>query len=107
MVVMGMKEKALWKGFLNKDLTGSKKWLKIRYGRQAGELEMLEFHTWVTRKFLISARDMTLAGKVVEGKSWNYHLLFIGCEVNYKLYFRACQYSFVKVISKNYAILCH
>lgn len=45
-------------------MTSSKKWLKIRFGRQARELEMLmKFHTWETKGFFLLAKDMILAGK--------------------------------------------
>ena len=84
MMVVGMKKKASWKEFLKNHLTVLKKWLKIRFERQAEELEMLKFHSWMTRKILISASDKTLAGEVIVGKSWNCYLLFIECEVNYK-----------------------
>ena len=48
---------------------------------------LMQFHTWVTRTFFISAKDNTLVEKVVVGENRN-HLLFIGCEVNDKVHFR-------------------
>ena len=49
MIVMGMKERAMWEEFIKKGLTSSEKWLKIRFGKQAGQLGIfMKFHSWVT-----------------------------------------------------------